>query len=137
VWSPEDGRIQQRGAVPGGEVAAAGEAGDVAEQAGRAGWPYAVQLLQGARLFGHSRIVGLSQVPVSNRAVRPYERRLGSQRPPALSTVDGMIEASPGVEPEVTRFADGALRPERHEAVRASDGFEPPTSRFGTWRSFR
>ena len=71
------------------------------------------------RLFGHSRIVGLSQVPVSNRAVRPYERRLGSQRPPAVPTVDGMIEASPGVEPEVTRFADGALRPERHEAVRA------------------
>jgi hypothetical protein len=38
---------------------------------------------------------------------------------PALSRVDGMIEASPGVEPEITRFADGALRPEHHEAVRA------------------
>jgi hypothetical protein len=33
------------------------------------------------------------------------------------SCVTRRVEASPGVEPEVTRFADGALRRERREAV--------------------
>ena len=31
-----------------------------------------------------SHFLDLSQAPVSNRAVRPYEGRLGSQRPPAI-----------------------------------------------------
>jgi hypothetical protein len=35
-----------------------------------------------------SRLVW-SQAPVSNRAVRPYERRLGSQRPPAVNPHSG------------------------------------------------
>ena len=57
------------------------------------------------------------------------------------------VEASPGVEPEVTRFADGALRRERREAVDPVrertgvsvplTGFEPAASTFGTSRSFR
>ena len=49
-WSPEEASMRC-GAVPGGEVAAAGEAADVtdvAEQPGRAGRADAVQLLQAA-----------------------------------------------------------------------------------------
>jgi hypothetical protein len=73
-----------------------------------------------------ARWKAMSQVPVSNRAGRPYERRLGSQRPPAQTMFhSGWHGGRPRREsnPNITRFADGALHPERREANERAPGW--------------
>jgi hypothetical protein len=72
------GGVQWGGAVPGGDVPAAGEArdvGDVAEQPGRAGRADAVQLLQAAAR-GRDQ---LGQLPVGGLDLLVDDREFGDQ----------------------------------------------------------